>query len=155
MKRTSLVAALSLSVLLAPATPVVAQPPAGSAQTQRPRARQPKAEADPLAEVRRTTAINLITSLADEARSFRDEALRARVQARAADALWETDQERARTLFRRAWDAAEAADREAQRRHEEERRRQRERGGPSVWMTSPNLRSEVLRISWRRERALG
>ncbi|HLL77759.1 MAG TPA: hypothetical protein VK421_21050 [Pyrinomonadaceae bacterium] len=154
MKRTSLVAALSLSALLAPALSL-AQSPAGGAQTPKARPRQPKAEADPLAEIRRTTAISLITSLADEARSFRDETLRARVQARAADALWETDQERARSLFRRAWDAADAADREAQRRGEEERRRQREQGGPAVWMNPPNLRSEVLRLASRRERALG
>src|SRR3712207_883811 len=108
MKRTSLVAALSLAALLAPSIPAPAQSPA--AQPAKPPARRPKSEADPLAEIRRTTAIGLITALADEARSFRDETLRARVQARAADALWETDQEKARTLFRRAWDAADAAD---------------------------------------------
>ena len=155
MKRTSLVAALALPALLAPAFPALAQSPAGGAQPQRQRPRAPKAEADPLAEMRRTTAISLITSLADEARGFRDEPLRARVQARAADALWETDQERARTLFRRAWDAADAADRESQRRLEEERRRQREQGGPGVSLGPPNLRSEVLRLAARRERALG
>jgi hypothetical protein len=155
MKSTSLVAALSLSALIAAAPPAVAQPPAGGAQAPKARPRAPLAEADPLAEIRRATAINMITSLADEARSFRDEALRARVQARAADALWETDQEKARALFRRAWDAAEAADREAQRRGEEERRRQREQGGPMVWMNPPDLRSEVLRLASRRERELG
>lgn len=155
MKRTSFVAALSLSALLAPAVPSAAQPPAGGAQAPKPRARTPKPEADPLAEMRRTTAINLITSLADEARSFRDETLRARVQARAADALWETEQERARTLFRRAWDAADAADRESQRRLDEDRRRQRAQGGSMVFMSPPNLRSEVLRLASRRERALG
>jgi hypothetical protein len=151
MKGKALAAALTLSASLAQAAPAAGQPPAP--RTQRPRA--PKAEADPLAEIRRTTAISMITSLADEARGFRDETLRARVQARAADALWETDEERARALFRRAWDAADAADRESQRRQEEERRRQREQGGPSVFMNAPNLRSEVLRLASRRERALG
>ncbi|HVF57784.1 MAG TPA: hypothetical protein VM934_16650 [Pyrinomonadaceae bacterium] len=112
-------------------------------------------EADPMAEVRRTTAISLVTSLADEARNFRNPILRSRVQARAADALWETDKERARTLFRRAWEAAESADAESDRRVEEERRRQTaERGSFSIQLP-PSLRTEVLRLAARRERALG
>lgn len=110
---------------------------------------------DPLAEARRATAISLITSLADEARGFRDETLRARVQARAADALWETDKERARALFRRAWDAADAADKESIRRFEEERRAQSQRGGSQVYNTPRDLRGEVLRLAARRDRALG
>ncbi len=115
----------------------------------------PAAEVDPMAEVRRTTAISLITSLADDARTFRDPALRARVQARAADALWETERERARTLFRRAWDEAEAADAENDRRMEEERQRQtRERGSFSIQLP-PSLRTEVLRLAAKRERELG
>ncbi len=105
---------------------------------------------DPLAEARRTTAISLITSLADEARSFRDPTLRARVQARAADALWTMDKERARVLFRRAWEAADAADEENERRAEEEIGR-----GPGARNAQPSLRAEVLRLAARRERALG
>lgn len=113
------------------------------------------AAADPMLEVRRTTAIMLITSLADEARNFRDSMLRGRVQARAADALWDTDKERARGLFRRAWEAAEAADAENDRRVEEERRRQvGERGNFSI-QVPPSLRTEVLRLAAKRERALG
>lgn len=112
-------------------------------------------EADLLAEARRTTAISLVTSLADEARSFRDHTLRARVQARAADALWETERERARLLFRRAWEAAVSADEENDRRVAEERQRQeRERGSFSIQMP-PSLRTEVLRLAARRDRALG
>ena len=72
----------------------------------------PVEEADPEVLQRRITAISLLTSLADDARSFKDPALRARVQARAADALWTTEPERARDLFHRAWDAAEAGDAE-------------------------------------------
>ncbi|HEY1403357.1 MAG TPA: hypothetical protein VGB05_04465, partial [Pyrinomonadaceae bacterium] len=104
---------------------------------------------------RRTTAISLISSLADEARGFRDEALRARVQARAADALWETDAERGRMLFRRAWDAADASDRESIRRSEEERRANTRSGGGSVYTSPRNLRGEVLRLAAKRDRALG
>src|SRR5437764_3731580 len=113
------------------------------------------AEADPMAEIRRTTAISLVNTLADDARTFRDPTLRARVQARAADALWDTDKERARTLFRRAWDEAEAADDEADRRVEEDRQRQmRERGAFAIQMP-PSLRTEVLRLAAKRDRALG
>src|SRR5437588_10629065 len=83
-----------------------------TARAQQPQAKQDKApaknstakpaaaEVDPLAEMRRTTAISLVNTLADDARMFRDPVLRARVQARAADALWDTDGERPRTLFR-------------------------------------------------------
>lgn len=59
---------------------------------------------------RRAFAISLVTSLAEEARSFQDRALRPRVLARAADTLWDADSVTARTLFWRAWDAAEKGD---------------------------------------------
>src|SRR6185436_2409605 len=73
---------------------------------QQSAAKQPKTpakkagaeEADPLAEVRRITAVSLVNTLADDARMFHDPILRARVQARAADALWETERERATLL---------------------------------------------------------
>ncbi len=135
-----------------------------SASGQQPAAKQAKSakkssaatvEADPLAEMRRQTSVNLVNSLADEARNFANPTLRARAQARAADILWETDVERARTLFRRAWDAADAADAEAERRLEEERQKQeRERGYFSI-RRGPSLRNEVLRLAAKRDRALG
>ena len=53
-------------------------------------------EADAEVAQQRTVAISLVTTLADEARSFKDQTRRARVQARAADVLWESDPERAR-----------------------------------------------------------
>ncbi|HYG80605.1 MAG TPA: hypothetical protein VD861_09475, partial [Pyrinomonadaceae bacterium] len=89
-------------------------------------------------------------ALADEARSFRDEQLRARVQMRAADALWETEPERARALFHRAWEASESAEREALRRLKESGGEPRESDEGM-----PELRSEVLRLASRRDRALG
>lgn len=116
---------------------------------------KPSTAPDPLAEVRRSMAVSLVLTLADEARSFRDGVLAARVQMRAADALWEADNERARELFRRAWDAADAADREAQRRQEEDRRKQEAATGTYAIFNAPNLRAEVLRLSARRDRALG
>src|SRR5215213_10375102 len=72
-------------------------------------------DADAEAAQQRTVAISLVSSLADDARSFKDQTRRARVQARAADVLWDTDPERARELFRRAWEAAEIVDAEPQR----------------------------------------
>src|SRR5215218_1152596 len=124
-KRALLIAlCLSLSPALANA-----QAPAGKTTPQKSArsdkgGRPARERADPLATERRATAITLATSLAEEARAFRDEQLRARVQMRVADALWETDAEQARSLFRRAWEAAESADRETLRRIEESRRSQ-------------------------------
>ncbi|MCA1850235.1 MAG: hypothetical protein LC672_04050, partial [Acidobacteria bacterium] len=112
-------------------------------------------EADPLAEQRRVTAISLLASLADEAKGYRDQLLRARVLGRAADALWESEPERARSLFRLAWEAAEGADAESARRLEEDMRRQQQTSGSAVVTSPPNLRNEVLRLTARRDRALG
>lgn len=152
MKISAAVVALSCCAL-APAS--FAQSPASNKTPTTARAKSPTAAYDPLAEARRVTAITLVTSLADEARSFHDEMLRARVQARAADALWETDQERARALFLRAWDAADQADREGARRVAEDARRQYAEGQNIALTRPPNLRQEVLRLAAKRDRALG
>jgi hypothetical protein len=110
---------------------------------------------DPLAEARRTMASSLLTSLADEARSFRDLTVRARVQARSADALWDSDPENARALFRRAWDSAESADEENARRTEEEIRAAIASRGSTASRQQPSLRREVLRLAARHDRDLG
>jgi hypothetical protein len=148
--------------LLALAAQVQAQTDAQkpSAQTNKPRANgkastAASTAADPLAEVRRSMAVSLVLGLAEEARGFSNGVLAARVQARAADALWEADNERARELFRRAWETADATDRENLRRQEEDRRAQEAATGASLQISTPNLRAEVLRLSARRDRALG
>src|SRR5687767_4645448 len=87
---------------------IVAQAPA--TKTKKSSEKTAARDAEMLAEARLTMATSMMPSLADEARSFRDLMLRARVQARSADALWDTDQENARLLFRRASESAEAAD---------------------------------------------
>jgi hypothetical protein len=160
------VCALSLSLSAVAQQPTQPAPPPKT----KPAAPAALGAVDPLAANRRATAITLVNSLADEARSFRDETLRARVQLQAADALWDSEQERARTLFRRAWDAAEQADQENTRKFEaalpspngaprnvaEVRQTQGARsGGLAARMNAPNLRSEVLRAAARRDRALG
>ncbi|HEX7315813.1 MAG TPA: hypothetical protein VF297_17995 [Pyrinomonadaceae bacterium] len=154
-KRVSLMA-LALCTFVSPLSAVAQEQPAAKPKPAKTSARKTAAEpADPMAEIKRTTAISLVSTLADDARTFRDPALRARVQARSADALWDTEREKAVTLFRRAWDEAEAADAEADRRVADERaRQQRARGYASVQL-GPSLRTEVLRLAAKRDRALG
>ena len=139
------------------ANPVMVQAQAPRSTTEtKPKTTKPKAEEpDDEAMQRRTVAISLVNSLADEARSFKDQTRRARVQARAADVLWETDPERGRDLFRRAWDAAEAADTEATKLLAEEEKKQKAAGGPVVLRGGPDLKSEVLRLAAKRDVKLG
>lgn len=123
------------------------------AQPKKPKVNNEEADAE--AAQQRTVAISLVTSLADEARSFKDQTRRARVQARAADVLWDTEPERARELFRRAWEAAEIVDAEAARKRAEEMKRMEAEGGQVVVRGGPDLRSEVLRLVAKRDRKLG
>lgn len=136
---------LSVCLVLFAAT-VHAQPKKAKTNTE---------EADAEAAQQRTVAISLVTTLADEARTFKDQTRRARVQARAADVLWDTDPDRARELFRRAWEAAETVDAETAKRRAEEMKRMESQGGPVVIRGGPDLRSEVLRLVAKRDRALG
>ena len=124
-----------------------------SAQTKKPKTNTEEADAE--AAQQRTIAISLVTTLADEARSFKDQTRRARVQARAADVLWDTDPDRARELFRRAWEAAEIVDAETAKKRAEEMKRLRDSGEPVVVRGGPDLRSEVLRLVAKRDRKLG
>jgi hypothetical protein len=110
-------------------------------------------EAESAEAQRRNFAVSLITSLADDAKTFSDEALRALVLARSADAIWDADIDAARLLFRRAWDAAEKKD--------------NEKPDPKAKNTPPamvlaimkvsgrDLRAEVLALAAKRDRALG
>jgi hypothetical protein len=77
------------------------------------------------------------------------------VQARAADILWDTDPDRARDLFRRAWEAAEIVDTEAAKKRAEEMKRLETGGEPVVVRGGPSLRNEVLRLVAKRDRKLG
>lgn len=134
---------------------IVSSAQAPATKTKKPAGKKVATEADPLAEARRTMASTLLTSLADEARSFRDLALRARVQARTADALWDTDTENARALFRRAWDSAESADAENARLTEEEQRSRSAARGTTGSRQQLSMRREVLRLAARHDRELG
>lgn len=136
---------------------ISAQAPA--AKTTKPAGKKVTSEADRraelLAEARRTMASSLLTSLADEARSFSDLVVRARVQARAADALWDTDPENARSLFRRAWDSAEAADDEIAKLSVSEQLARASARGTTARRQQPSMRREVLRLAARHDRELG
>src|SRR5215813_8020351 len=113
-------------------------------------------EAERLLKERRDNAQSLLISLAADAGRFTDQMLRARTQARIADVLWSADPERARALFRKAWESAEIVDQEGQRKMQEDIKQQAAKNGGSAAVTSPpNIRGEVLRLAARHERALG
>jgi hypothetical protein len=142
------------------AAPQAAAAPSPSSQPQAAKAKRPatmtgasKAKADQ----QKALALSLLVSLANDARSYPDQKLRARTMSRIADALWEPDPEQGRALFRKAWDAAELADQETARRSEEERQRQQgsNPNAPVARAQGPDLRAEVLRLAAKRDRALG
>jgi hypothetical protein len=117
----------------------------------------PSAAAKAKIDQQKALALSLLVSLANDARNFSDQKLRARTLSRIADALWEADPEQGRALFRKAWDAAEGGDQESARRTEEERQRQQEgnANGAFAMVQPPDLRLEVLRLAAKRDRALG
>lgn len=147
----------ALLCVLALASIAVAQAPSDKT-SQRARSK-PKTtnseEADAVAAQREVLAISLLQTLAEDARSFREPRLRARVQARVADAFWLTDAEKAKSLFRRAWEAAEIEDTENAKREAEDLNRQRQSGPVVIRSRRPDLRAEVLRLAARRDRSLG
>jgi hypothetical protein len=152
MPRTT---ALAVAALLLLATAARAQAPAPKPPGAKPSPEKAGAptDADEELRVRRATALFLLTGLADEAAKYDDVSLRARVQARVADALWPTERDRALTLFRKAWDSAAVAREEQLRRQQEMIRRAREEGGATVF-NEPDVREEVLRLVVQRDRTL-
>jgi hypothetical protein len=128
----------------------------GQAPSKKSKPSKPaNAEADAEAAQRRAVAISLVTTLADEARSFKDQTRRARVQARAADVLWDTDPDRSRELFRRAWDAAAIVDEETTKARAEQLKKASSDGGAVVVRGGSYIRSEVLRLAAKRDKKLG
>ncbi|HKO96381.1 MAG TPA: hypothetical protein VJU86_05295 [Pyrinomonadaceae bacterium] len=131
-----------------PQTKPQSKPPKSPAHS-----RPPEIE-DPALAQKRAIAIGSLRTLAIEARSYRDEALRARVQARIADALWDADQDGARTLFRRAWEAAEVFETRADEpRADVPGRVSANRSAATRQQT--NLRSEILKLAAARDQTLG
>jgi hypothetical protein len=105
---------------------------------------------------RRAKARALLVSLSSDARAFQDQLLRARSLARIADALWRVDTEQGRLLFRKAWEAAEVADQESDKKLQEEISKQKSlTGGGFAVNLPPKVRQEVLRLAVRHDRVLG
>lgn len=89
--------------------------PASAQQRGRSRAKStPKPQARDAERARRAKALTLLVETADEAHTLDDPLYRARLQTLAADALYAFDQQRARAVFRRAWEAAAASDKAEQ-----------------------------------------
>jgi hypothetical protein len=116
-----------------------------------------QAQAPDKTRIQRQQARALLISLSTDARAFHDQTLRARSLARIADALWSVDGEQARLMFRKAWDAAEVADRENDQKLQEQIKQQQAKTGRSGYAVSlpPSLRREVLRLAARKDRTLG
>ncbi|MGZ8845480.1 MAG: hypothetical protein ACXW3C_03360 [Pyrinomonadaceae bacterium] len=135
--------------------PTSAQNPVGTTLQAKANEREPGKINEPglPEDERRAFAISLVISVADEARSYSDLALRPRVLARSADALWNADNATARALFRRAWEAAEKGD------AEDVTVKTKDNPPPMVIAlrrsSGRDLRSEVLSLIARRDRALG
>jgi hypothetical protein len=115
--RTNVVVLLSLLSVL------VLAPHAARAQTRSRNRTPPRpksiAENKDAVAARRQEAVNLLRETAERARSFDDLFYRSHIQMFVADALWNYDQERARLIFRRAWEAATASDKALQEEFEQ------------------------------------
>ena len=155
MRRLWLVSLLALP-LLAPITAGQPNDARKPASAEVGKAKDEKdLEAERILRERRANAQSLLISLAADAANYSDQTLRARTLARVADVLWDADPDRARAMFRKAWDAAEAVDDDNQRITLEELRQQQAKRGNAAVVRRPSIRNEVLRLVARRDRALG
>ena len=149
---------LSLMLLVAFVASAAGQP-SEPRKPANPEIAKAKSEADLEAErilrERRANAQSLLISLAADAGNYTDQRLRARTLARIADALWEADADRARAMFRKAWDAAEVVDEESRRITLDEMKQQEAKRGSVAVANRPSIRNEVLRLAARRDRKLG
>ena len=142
-----------LTILCLTTFSVHAQTPAHVSKQQRAGKGSAK-EVDPEVAQKRSIALSLLSTLAIEARSYRDEPLRARVQARVADVLWDHDQQAARSLFMRAWDAADAINLQEPVSRSISARFS-SRPAPAGLAGRTNLRAEILRLASARDNKLG
>jgi hypothetical protein len=148
----------ALSLVLVFSAMATAQPSAAnktSASNSAPAKDKKDPEADRIMKERRDNAQSLLINLAADAGRFDDQTLRARTQARIADVLWSADPDRARALFRKAWESAEVVDQEAHQKMLEDMQRQQAAGQGAVVAGPRNIRGEVLRLAAKRDRALG
>jgi len=149
-----------LCLLASPFTTATAQSPIiikSSSVVKEPNEKKSQSKRlDSAVAAERDYAVSIVRSLAEESDTFKDQALRVHIQARAADALWESDSLLAHNLFLRAWETADNIDRESQRASEEARKNfLTTRRGLTFIPSATNLRSEVLNLAARRDRLLG
>lgn len=159
LPRIAPVALFLLAFLSLTAAQTAEKQPSAPAKPAASKSSEPKSAALTAEELearkRRAAARSLLIALSTDARAFNDQILRARSLARIADALWPADAEQGRLMFRKAWEAAETADLESERKLQQEMERKAKDGG-AVGMRFPvSLRREVLRLAARHDRALG
>jgi hypothetical protein len=146
--------ALPLSFLLALPSPALGQrPPQKTTSGPVSEKSTPKVPESGLTEEQLPAfAVSLVISLATEARSYSDLALRSSVLARAADVIWDADNVNARALFKRAWEEAEKGD------ADEVTIKTKDNPPAMVTamrrMSGRDLRFEVLNMMAKRDRAL-
>ncbi len=142
-------------------TSLTAQPKANQKeQTQKTVAADKTAKDAELArllEERRASVQSMLITLASDSVKFSDAIARARTLALVADLLWDNDKERARALFRAAWEATDAAEKAADERYWAGLYRQRhtQTSGYSAVIPRPAVRREVLRLATKHDRSLG
>lgn len=144
--------ALITTVLLA----ALVQPGPARQSPAKQQTERPASTAGRKTDGTRETALSLLASLADEARTFRDDGLGASVQARAADLLWAEQPDTARAIFRRAWEQAARDDEESQKKADEAKRRYfaGAEKGPVFIPPASNFRGEIINLSGLHDRAL-
>jgi len=153
----ALCCAASLSSSSQAQTSAASRYPRTVAESYNPRTSPKEREFPTAAQTKRAAAISIVASIVTESERYRDQTLKGRTQARAADALWDVDRELARDLFRRAWVIAEKVDKRGEQDAEEARKRflNSRGGGGTVIPPAANLRSEVLKLAAQRDTALG
>ncbi len=102
--------AFAALVFALPALNVLAQQQLKRDRPHAKRTTATAAENAALAQKRRAQGVSLLDETANAARSFASLDDRVMIQTLAADAMWTINPERARAIFRRAWEAATAAD---------------------------------------------
>jgi hypothetical protein len=141
--------ALALACVAAPARTTVAarwqQPPAQKPRPapQKSKPRAPDA-ADVLEQQARARAFEVLRSVGDDARGWKDAGASARVGSQVADLVWEADADAARVYLVRAWESAARVEESKQSSLTRYRN------------TSPRTeaRQQVLLVARRRDRAL-
>jgi hypothetical protein len=111
MSRVILLILVSIVSFSSPASFALAQ------RARRPAAATPSRTGEPRAREearRREQVLALVREMISDVGRLDDLSYRARLLALAADVLWNADQQEARAVFRRAWQAATASDRAAQ-----------------------------------------